>query len=263
MATLMQSAAKAAPFHPVPLGGKAETKSVIAAAKQLMKEKLFPVPINSKVWGPTFKDWPKFSIYAKEVETYFKEGDFLGVILSSSGLIDVDFDAPETQAFADLFPPTRAISRQSKAISHLLYRISGQEKAQSFKTPDGAMLIEFRVGNQAVVVPPSVHPCGESLTWNGPPNFALASANDIKRFTREVAALSLIARYWPHEGSRHYAALATAGLLKRTGWSLEKSSDAMQRVAQAAHDEEVQDRISCVASTFQLAEEGKPIHRYS
>jgi len=256
----MATPTKVAPMFPVfqfaPVG-KTPTPSVLEAAKHFITEGLFPVPINPQVWGPTFDGWPSFACLPKDVAKHFTEGEPIGLILASSGLLDIDLDAPEVQAFADWFPKTRAITRKSKGTSHLLYRISGDIEAKSYKAPDGTMLIEFRAGNRAVVVPPSVHPSGEPLEWFGSPNYAKADSEAIRRLTAEVAALSLIASSWPNH-SRHDAALATAGVLQRCGWSLDRASDAMWRTAKAAHDEEPKDRVKAIETTYKQAEDGKP-----
>ena len=40
---------------------------------------------------------------------------------------------------------------------------------------------------------------------------------------RQIASAAVLARYWPKEGSRHDAFLALAGILKRTGWQLDRA----------------------------------------
>lgn len=64
-----------------------------------------------------------------------------------------------------------------------------------------------------------------------------------------VAAAALLARHWPTVGTRHDAALALTGILLRSGWSQENTTDFVVAIARAGGDEEARLRVRDVVST--------------
>jgi hypothetical protein len=82
------------------------------------------------------------------------------------------------------------------------------------------MLLEVRVGGEKgaqTVFPGSVHESDEEIRWdeNGDP--AKVDNDDLLKRARLLAAVCLIARYWPGNGARHDAALSVGGFLARAG----------------------------------------------
>jgi hypothetical protein len=66
----------------------------------------------------------------------------------------------------------------------------------------------------------------------------------------------LLAQVWP-KGQRHDAALALAGALRRSGWSLDDARHFVEAVAVGAGDTEVTDRLRAVNATYSRSE-GEP-----
>jgi P4 family phage/plasmid primase-like protien len=116
--------------------------------------------------------------------------------------------------------------------------------------------LEIRSTGQQTVVPPSVHPSGESISWarNGDP--ARIEAKELHERCAFLASAALIARRWI-EGTRHDLSLALAGFLLRAGWTALETTNFVGNVARIARDEEWQSRERDVMTTAQrLAENG-------
>jgi replicative DNA helicase len=136
-----------------------------------------PVPIGpgSKVphdlsSGLPLNDWASYEPDAAALEAWRAKGFGVGVVLgeASGGLVDVDLDAPEAAGLAaDFLPPTGAVfGRASKPSSHWLYVARG---AGLRRFADGASrsLVELRGAGGQTVFPPTVHPSGEPIAWEG------------------------------------------------------------------------------------------------
>jgi hypothetical protein len=141
----------------------------------------------------------------------------------SKGLTDVDLDCAEAVAISPyVLPPTEAIfGRASKRNSHRLYQTALAATCDQATCDPRArnMLLELRIGGgdkgAQTVFPGSTHESGELIAWevNGEP--APCDPAELEAKVRLVAAFSLLARYWPAEGSRHQAALIIGGFLSR------------------------------------------------
>ena len=130
-----------------------------------------PVRIPSGRKGPIDTEWQNRRYTAAD----FRPNDNVGILLGpgSGELVDVDLDALEAIALADLYlPETGAIfGRPSKPRAHRLYITPGAVK-ETFADPlTGEMLLELRApgkdgaGHQTVF-PPSVAD-GERREWCG------------------------------------------------------------------------------------------------
>lgn len=160
----------------------------------------------------------------------FHEGDNLGVLLGapSHGLIDVDLDDSTTLLLADLFlaNTTPACSgRASRSRSHLWYHVleGMPERTQTWKHPDGRMLVEVRSTGGQTVLPPSIHPDGDRYLWHGEPwggsnGPSVIPGDELLVRVGLLALTSLLTMEWPAEGSRHQAFLALAGALLSEGF---------------------------------------------
>jgi hypothetical protein len=165
---------------------------------------LVPIPPGQK--GPVAPGWQ-----TRE----FGPGEFsldcnVGVILGprSGELVDVDLDCLEALALADIYlPEARAVfGRASKPRAHRLYIAPGAVY-EGFADPlDGSTLLELRAagaeapdgrrGQHQTVFPPSLHPSGELIAWDGDtiaPAGAVAAV--LRRATAWLAAGCLVMRY--------------------------------------------------------------------
>ncbi len=120
------------------------------------------------------------------------------------------------------------------------------------------MLIELRANGQTVA-PPSRHlRTGEAIKWEARGEPAAVDGDELHLAVARVASAALIARYWPN-GSRHFAALALAGMLARAGWTEETTEKFITAVATAAHDGELESRLQDVVSTHGRLQEDKRV----
>ena len=192
-----------------------------------------PVPVPYKTKTPIDEDWQLRVITESDVAAYFNgTRQNVGVVLgpTSKGLTDVDLDCAEAVRIAPfILPKTNAkFGRPSNPDSHWLYYSTlaqtlgkSELKLRDPKCPKDKKntLLEVRVGGDGhgaqTVFPGSVHESGEPITWSEEGEPATVADNELLRFGRLVAALSLLARYWPGEGARHDVALTVGGFLAR------------------------------------------------
>jgi hypothetical protein len=217
-------------------------------AQQYLELGFAVVPIPAGTKAPKIPQWQHTDFTA----TDFRPENNIGLVLGarSQQLVDVDHDCPEAITLgALLLPPTAMVhGRTSKPDSHRYY-IAGISDTVRYKDSDGSTLIELR-GNGQTVVPPSIHPSGEAITWTSFGTPASVEATILRQAVRRIAALALLARHWP-KGSRHECAMALAGYLSTCGLADEQVIDFVGYVARAAGDEEEVDRRKAAQDTVQ------------
>ena len=223
------------------------------AVLNYIRSGLVPVPIPSGQKGPNLRGWPDLRIGENAIAKYFPNGENIGLILGapSGGLVDVDLDSPEAVTLASSFLPIteRIHGRRSSRASHRWYRTNPVASPEKFSDPTGACLVEIRSTGQQTVVPPSTHPSGEILRWEREGIANEVEPSQLRKNVSNLAAATLIARSWPSEGGRHEVALAFAGLLIRSRWSVEDARNFIYLVAKTANDEEWRSRGRDVEST--------------
>jgi P4 family phage/plasmid primase-like protien len=208
----------------------------LEAARDWAQRGFFPVPVPYRSKKPVLEGWQRLGITADAAPQYFgDQPQNIGVLLGDKyGSTDVDCDCPEAiTAARELLPETGMIfGRQSKPFSHYFYRSDPPVRTQQFHDPlDKATLIELRglssdgaIGLQTIV-PPSVHQTGEQIRFE--PGFdgtpANIDADVLLTAVRRVAAVALLVRHWPAQGSRHLAFLALAGVLARAEWHVDEA----------------------------------------
>jgi hypothetical protein len=186
----------------------------------------------------------------------------IGVLVGtpSGGRVDVDLDATEVLALADLvLPPTDArFGRPSKPNSHRIYLADPcPEAVERFKDVDTkrTTLVELRSDGGQTIFPGSVHPSGEPIEWvlDGEPS--VIDGRILRAQVAKLAAAALIARHWPpppardESGTRHDLALALAGVLLRAEWTEDDAREFIVAVARVGGDEEAAARGANVRTT--------------
>jgi hypothetical protein len=215
---------------------------------------------HSKV--PIAKGWTK-PVPQNALEATLARGEHnLGLLLGAEGgcLMDVDIDADDALAIAAaVLPPTVTYGRPSRPVSHYTYRTTEAVGGAQFEDAAGKMIIEVRGTGQLVLVPPSVHPSGEavSFTMSPPPLPSRCDAALLRQHAALVAGVTLLVRAW-RQGSRHHLALAVAGALLRAGVSGERVAWLVQAAAMFAHDDEWAERLVAVRTTAERIERGDP-----
>jgi len=249
--------------HPTPLSEVDLSTSFSAATGYTASCGFSVIPIASGAKKCTLKKWQDLRLDVPDLAAHFNgHPQNIGVLLGapSGGLMDVDVDCPEAAIIAPTYlPATDAVfGRAGKPASHWLYRVSDGAKTVQFEGKKGEMLIELRGDGTQTVFPPSIHESGEAIRFERCGSPAPVQYDDLSRRVSIVAAASLLARHWPASGSRHHTALALAGGLLRAGWSVEDTQTFIRAVAEAAGDNEVEDRVRSVTSTQEKLELGEP-----
>ena len=201
--------------------------------------------------------WQDLRLDEHSVEDHFQ---LLGE--PSGDIVDVDVDSPEALAAAETFLPATGLvhGRRSKPRSHRYYVASGT-RTQKFEYADGkkkTMLIELRSTGSQTIVPPSVHPSGEFVTWEDDGTPAIADAATLRRQVAFVATTALLARSWPAEGVRHDLSLGLAGLLLRLGVSEADSEAIISTASRVSGDTEWADRGAAARYTAARISSGDP-----
>jgi hypothetical protein len=226
---------------------------VLQAAQGYLARGWRVVPVPGGTKAPRLPGWQDLRLTPDDLPHHFgREPVNTGVLMGepSGGLVDVDIDCDEALRLADrLLPATGAVfGRPSRRASHRLYRAPGATTAR-WRDPDGTTLVELRATGCQTIMPPSVHPSGEIVSWVTQGEPAPVEAGALRAACQRLAAASLLARRWPARGGRHDAALALAGTLLRAGWREADAALFLEAVADAAGDEETRDRVRAVFST--------------
>ncbi|MCW2959647.1 MAG: hypothetical protein JWM90_34 [Thermoleophilia bacterium] len=234
------------------------------AARAYLPRGFQPIPIPHGAKKPNVKNWPKFRIESSEVDASFPTGCGIGLLLGENGggLVDVDLDSAEAVRIGSmLLPATGWIhGRPTKPNSHHWYATNPSPKTKAFKDPvDGASLIELRSTGGQTNIPPTIHPSGEQLAWTSYTAPSPAVSVELERACARVAVAALLAKYWPSQGGRHDAALALAGSLLGAGVDRSDAELLVRATATAAGDDDIADRVRCVADTQSKIASGEPV----
>lgn len=204
-----------------------------------------PLKPREKVVAPP--DWMRIAFTVDD----FADDDNIG-IRSVNGLIVLDLDASEAVSVADAFMPrTGAVfGRPSKPRAKRLYFCEAITRTRVFKDDRGKTLVELRANHQDMA-PPSVHPDGERLKWDGlllDP--AAVDGPTLERAAQLVATAAIVARHYPPPGARHEWSLALAGTLKGVGLTEEECRRVVAEASRIVGDAKASDRDSEIRSTY-------------
>jgi putative DNA primase/helicase len=97
--------------------------------------------------------------------------------------------------------------------------------------------------------PPSVHPSGEQVEFGKAGVPATISWDELEKAVVELAVATEIFGSYT-DSCRHDIALALAGLLRRAGWSQQRTESFIEKLAHAHRDNEIGDRRRCVKDTY-------------
>ncbi|MGA7178133.1 MAG: bifunctional DNA primase/polymerase [Thiobacillaceae bacterium] len=235
-----------------------EIATPLAAAIAYQKRNWRVLPVEHKSKTCHIPGWQNYKVDELDLSTIFADPKNVGILLGASNLTDVDIDSPHAAPFLSWLPPTYARwGRPGNPNSHHLY--AGTCPMRSVKNSQG-VIIEIRSHGCYAVMPPSVHPNGESYAWEaeGEPGVGDGLENAVSRI---AVAATLLPAWLP--GVRHQLALAIAGLLLKAGWSTDDVLDLVAAVAKAANDHEVVDRKLAVQTTADKYKAGASVAGYS
>ncbi|MDP9484434.1 MAG: phage/plasmid primase, P4 family [Actinomycetota bacterium] len=254
---------------------KANPEETLRAALDYRRRGLRVVPVKFRDKAPVLDGWQNSDLDEAEIRADF-EGvpRNIGLILGevSGDLVDVDLDSKEALALADTFlPGTGAVfGRVGKPRSHRLFVCPGAASI-AFKDVDNAVLFEIRSNAQQTVAPPSVHPSGERVEWDGDasPEPVRVDAEELEERCRLLATAALVTRHLPppkdtrtgEGGGRHGFALPLAGFLLRRldGEVVSRILHTAWDAAGGATEEAHRDLDDIVRGTLEALEAGEEV----
>ncbi len=202
---------------------------------------------------PANTNWQNEDKLFDEVVSLFEtQKSNIGLLLGNkSNIIDIDCDCPEAVIIGERLIEGHFASffRNSKS-GHFLFRCEGG-KTIRLNDNEGSVLVELRADGAQTMVPPSVHPEGQPLSfthWNE--NAREHQYDEVSELTHRIGALSLCFRCW-NKGMRHQLSLCLAGLFQTIGLSYNDAFGIIQLLCDITFDEEQQRRLNNVKHTYQ------------
>ena len=206
------------------------------------------VPQNKK---PMAQDWLN---NGKTYANAKADSTNLGLILGEkSGILDVDLDCREAKELADIILPAphAQFDRGSADSGHYLYQATSFGSRKSFTSDkSGSTLVELRGDKAQTMIPPSVHPNGNQLSFTAFNQKAdKVDYDELLKSVNFLAACAEIAQRW-QEGLRHDLVMAFSGFARKQDLNANLVMQIVQRICKITNDPEEQDRLNTVRTTF-------------
>lgn len=109
--------------------------------------------------------------------------------------------------------------------------------AEGLPEEHAVCVLEVRASGH-MMAPPSVHPSGEAVTWENDRNAPEDAAATVLKRAGVLGFLSVVARFYPAQGSRDDFCMALSGALLAAGLTVEEANHAVVLAAEIAGDEE-------------------------
>jgi len=239
------------------------TNTIAEAARQMLKRGWHCTPLKPRDKKPIEDNWNKHLIGEDEIDSVFTPDHNIGLLLGepSDWIVDIDCDTPEAVITTSYLMPDTELSfgRESTGRAHLLYRCPGAQTAKFQDPINDDTILEIRSTGGQTMVPPSIHPSGEKVTWMGKGKPKELANVELQKAARLSAAAALLAKHWPKEGTRQDAALHLSGALAHAGWSLEDIKGFIEAVVDAAKDDEADMRLKAVGYAIDKLQKGMPV----
>ncbi|SDX36900.1 Bifunctional DNA primase/polymerase, N-terminal [Celeribacter indicus] len=228
-----------------------DRNSLLSAAQSYLARGLSPIRLGPKSKKPLGKHDAN-AITADNAARLIDHGGYnLGLRLGPDhgGLVDFDLDWPEARRLGGLLLDRFArFGREGARGSHYLLRGSDAVASKKFDMPElkgveglpdehAVCVLEVRASGHTMA-PPSIHPSGEAVTWERDSALLEDTAKGIYQRAGLLAFLSVVARFYPAQGSRDDFCMALAGALLAAGLSPDEADRCVVRVAEVAGDEE-------------------------
>lgn len=231
--------------------------------------KIIPVVFRNKMpMCSNGGSWKNISISSPDqIGDYFNKPSNIGIRLGriSNDLTDVDLDCAESVAIAkniNTLKKGAQFGRKSVGVNHYFFRCEGS-KTMKFTDPvNKKTILEIRSDGTQTVVPPSIHKdSGEIIEWYSEIEPPEIKWDQLLRYTKKLAGLTLLARHWPR-GQRQESAMALCGWFIRSGLKKKQIEVALRAIVTAARDEESQSRLKVVDHSFKRREKGENFYGY-
>lgn len=214
-----------------------------------------PIPIRFKTKEPLVAHWPELKVEPSDIESVFGGRQInIGIVLgaASGGLVDVDIDDPEALRFAPIFLPSTGMifGRASRPRSHWVYQAADAGRRRSYDDRFEGSIVEVRGTGHQTVFPGSVHESDELVRFDEDGVPAVTDWETLVRAARKIAIATMLRKDWT-SGHRHRTALAVSGVLANANWTKDEVRQLIETVAIDASDTEVNDRLTCVETTFE------------
>lgn len=248
----------------------AELNPLVTAAQGYLARGLVPIRLSPGLKKPPGK-FDDNTVTADNADRLLCAVNFnLGLRLVD-GLVDYDLDWPSARRLGGLFLGRfPRIGRAGAPGSHYFVRCSTPIKSRKYDIPElkgvaglpgehAVCVLEVRAGDNAqTMVPPSVHPNGEAVVWENDPGLVEDNAEGIYQKAGFLAFLSVVAHFYPGQGSRDDFCMALSGALLSAGLTEEQANRCVVRVAEVAGDEEAGKRGKAGQTAAKIAE-GEPV----
>jgi hypothetical protein len=221
------------------------------------------VPLEPREKKCLAPEWPTTTFRLD----HFRADHNIGIRLGDGlVMLDDDFDDVNTKAvdcMDDFVSPTRATyGRGPFRKRKRLYRCHELTEPITYTDIDGRHLLQLRVGaGLQDMAPPSIHPNGERLKWDGlllpPPE---VDAAQLTTAVRHAWTARLIAKYWPTH-TRHSCRLAWSRfLLEQIGMSREVTMKVVEWASRLGGSDAhgIADVRRAVLDTEQRLQRGEP-----
>jgi len=227
-----------------------------------------PVPLHPRSKAAISRDYV-LSNYSPPEDSFWRQSQDLnvGLLLGplSKGPVDVDLDCKEARILASSFlPPTPAIfGRPSAPASHYLYQVTEPElpKRALLDPITRSTIIEMRAdGGHQTMMPGSVHPEGEPISWLKTPfpDVPSISSTVLLDAIQFIATATLIARHVWSPGQRNEACKHLAGFFHRLAWPEDKTQTIIKSVMDLTGDDD-RTRLATIRLTYARAERGAKV----
>ena len=219
-----------------------------AWAREYLHNKWLPIPLKGKVPatpdGRPMRNWTDFQ--PSDIENEFS-GRATNIGIRTDTLADVDLDCPEAIALAQaILPKTATFGRASAPESHWVYTTSGSQYI-SYDSLFGKVL-ELRASDgHQTMVPPSIHPTGELVSWTNGHQPSNIDGGTLKRCCSLLASAAVVCHNWL-PGQRDILTTSFSRILdEHVGLDEAQIENLIEAIARSAGDEEWRDRVKKVS----------------
>jgi putative DNA primase/helicase len=149
--------------------------------------------------------------------------------------------------------------RKSRPRSHWIYRVPSPKGKDVLNSAENARpIVEIRGNGQQTVFPGSEHESGEAIEFDSEGAAGTSSWEELTEAAARLSIATILFKSWK-QGRRHQLALATAGLFATARWAIEDAKKLIVAVSTRAGDENLDDRLGCVRTTYERHQRGEAI----